>query len=78
MSYLITIEVAVFSSKKKAEILSRDRNFNPIAIKLGLHVGLIKIQFEFLNLPCGANRRERTSLPTSLEVIFLIRLSPNW
>ena len=44
MIYVALIEEAELSSKEKAKKHSRRRNVHLIVTKLGIHVGLIKIQ----------------------------------
>ena len=53
-------EVPGLSSKEKALVLDRGRNFDLIATKHGTHVGLIKIQVMFIDELCGANWSCRT------------------
>ena len=60
--YVVQIEEVRLSLKEKALVLDRDRNFDSIVIKLGTHVGLIKIQIYFVDELCGANRSCRTFL----------------
>ena len=43
MSYVASIEEAGLSSNQKALKRSRGRNFDPIVIKYGTNVGLIKL-----------------------------------
>ena len=43
MYHVVLIEVVGFSSKEKALVQDRGRNFESINTKLGTNVGLIKI-----------------------------------
>ena len=56
------------SSKEKALVHDRGRNFDPIIPKLGINVGFIKIQIEFVDELCGANRSDNTFLQRKLIV----------
>ena len=58
-SYVALIGAAQLSSKEKQY---GGRNFEPIIIKLGTNVGLIKTQFEIEGELCGADRKGRTFL----------------
>ena len=55
-------EVAILSSKEKALVHDRGRNFDSIVSKLGINVGNIKIQVKFEDELCGTNRKGRTSI----------------
>ena len=56
------IEVARLSSKEKALVHDRGRNFDPIVTKLGTNEGVSKIQVEFVDELCGANKKPILSL----------------
>ena len=70
---MVPIEVAKLSCKEKALVHDRCRNFDSIATKLGTHVGLIRIQIEFINELCGANRSSNTFLQRKYYTIILSR-----
>ena len=53
-------EVAILSSKEKALVHDRGRNFDSIVSKLGINVGNIKIQVKFVDELCGTYKRGRT------------------
>ena len=50
--------------KEKSGQQSKSRNIDPIITKLGTHIGLIKLQIEFGDELCGANRRGRKTWET--------------
>ena len=56
------IEGRRLSSKEKALVHDRGRNFDPILIKLGTNVGIIRIQIRFIDELCGTNRSGNTFL----------------
>ena len=60
ISYVVQIEVAIFSYREKSRIHVRGRNFDPIIPKLGTNIGLIKIQIEFIDELCGVNKSANT------------------
>ena len=62
ISYVAQIEVAILSSKEKALVQDRGRNFNFIVTKFGIHVGFIKIQIEFVDVLCETNRSGNSCL----------------
>ena len=63
ISFVAQIEVASLSSKEKALVPDRGRNFELIILKLGINVVFfIKIQIEFIDELCGANRSGNTFL----------------
>ena len=62
ISYVAQTEMAILSSKEKALVHDRGRNFDSIVSKLGMNVGNIKIQIKFVDELCGTNRRGRTFL----------------
>ena len=72
--------VIMLSSKEKALVHYRGRNFDTIAIKLDTLVDLVEIQIGFVDELCDTNRRGRTFLQgKSLrgKVVILIRFHPN-
>ena len=62
ISFVAQIKVARLSSKEKALVHDRGRNFDLIISKLDKNVGFIMIQIEFIDELCGANRSGNTFL----------------
>ena len=63
----------VACNKEKALVHDRGYNFDSIATKLGTQVGLIRIQIEFVNELCGANRSGNTFLQRKHLILSRIR-----
>ena len=75
ISYAAQIGTAGLSSKEKSVRHSRGRNFDPIAFKIGTHLGLIKPQIKFKNKLCGANNFFcRSYRGQNFDSIFFIKL----
>ena len=49
LSYVASIEVKILSSKEKALVRDRGRNFDLIILKLGINVDFINIQINFVD-----------------------------
>ena len=62
INFAAQIEVARLSYTEKALVHDKRHNTDSIVTKFVIHVGFIRIQIEYVDDLCGANRSDNTLL----------------